>query len=105
MRLGRSTSRRRDGQKRKAQKICRGLSETASFGESAVTSLKPLHRNQPAGNSENNELRDGHNEAAAPGVDRGHLVHDFLGEVPWQDEQEIRLRLEHRIRRENGDVR
>jgi hypothetical protein len=46
-------------------------------------------KNQAAGNSENNELRDRHNEAAAPGADRDHLVHDFLGQVPWQNEQEI----------------
>src|SRR6266853_2431429 len=53
----------------------------------------------------NLHLRNRHNKFPAPLANKRILLDDFVFQIPWEDEQKVRLRLPDPLRRKNRHVR
>src|SRR5215813_11945336 len=49
-------------------------------------------------------FRDRNNEFSSPVTNKGHLLHDFISQIPGQNQQVIRLRFADFFRSMNGNV-
>src|SRR4026208_1553620 len=87
-----------------AESCRRSLRSTCRTPISSPRQSKRVMLRRSAIRVDDRDRRDGNDELRAPFTDMAHLLHDFILEVPRQDQDVVRLGLVDRFHREDRNV-